>query len=132
MRRLVLVGQEHRAGLRAQLDDVARAVVFLVLPRLLVLLHDVAVVLVDRVAGREAGLLVRAHAQAVEVHRGLGFLDHRWRVSAAKFARRRPVDGVGVRIGVRRQVDLGARHVQEAQRALPAASARASSVETTS
>jgi hypothetical protein len=45
-----LVGQEHDAGLRAELDHVPRAVVFLVAPRALVLLDDVLLVLVDREA----------------------------------------------------------------------------------
>ena len=66
---VALVGQEHDAGLRAQLDDVARAIVFLVAPRALVLLDDVALVLVDREAAGEPGLLVAAHPQPVEVER---------------------------------------------------------------
>ena len=72
-----LVGQEHDAGLRAQLDDVPRAIVFLVAPRALVLLDDVLLVLVHREARRDAGLLVAAHAQPVEVERRLVFLDQR-------------------------------------------------------
>ena len=63
------VGQEHDAGLRAQLDDVARAIVFLVAARALVLLDDVALVFVDREAAGDAGLLVLAHPQPIEVER---------------------------------------------------------------
>ena len=58
------VGQKHRPGLRAEREHVARAIVFLVAPRPLVLLDDVAVVLVERETGGHAGLFVRAHAQA--------------------------------------------------------------------
>ena len=65
------IGQEHEARLRAQLGDVARAVVFLVLARLLVLLDETALVFVDRKAPAEPGLLVRAHPQPVDVERRL-------------------------------------------------------------
>ena len=54
--------------LRTERDHVTRAIVFLVAARPLVLLDDVSVVLVYREAGGNTRLLVRAHAQAVEVH----------------------------------------------------------------
>src|SRR5438477_176571 len=61
------IGEEDGAGLRAKREHVARAIVFLVAPRALVLLDDVAVVLVDRKAGREPRLHVAAHAKTVEI-----------------------------------------------------------------
>ena len=67
------IGEEHRTGLRAERQHVPRAVVFLVAPRALVLLDDVAVVFVDRIAGGQAGLLVAAHLQPIEVHARLVF-----------------------------------------------------------
>ena len=81
------VGEEHRAGLRAEGEHVARAVVFLVAARALVLLDDVAIVFVDREARGEAGLHVAAHPQPVEVDARLVFDDER-RVcrSATKFS----------------------------------------------
>ena len=126
------VGQEDDAGLRAELDDVPRAIVFLVGARALVLLDDVLLVLVDREAGGDAGLLVAAHAQAIEVERRL-VLDHQRRVGAERreVLLRFRVDLSGIRIGARRQIDLRARDVQEAEW-IAGASCRASSVLTTS
>ena len=65
----------------------ARAIVFLVAPRALVLLDDVAVVLVEREAAREAGLLVRAHPEAIEIQaRSLLIHERRRVLSAARFS----------------------------------------------
>ncbi len=108
------IRQEHGAGLRPQLGDVARAIVFLVAARLLVLLDEPRVVFVHRVARGQAGLLVLPHPQLVEVERRLGLLQHRLSRLREPLGRG-PVDDVRIRIGAGRQVDLGARHVQEAQ-----------------
>ena len=75
------VGEEHDAGLRAQLDDVPGAIVLLVAPRLLVLLDQVALVLVDREAAGDADLDVTVHVQPIEVERRLG-LDRERRLAA--------------------------------------------------
>src|SRR5215203_4153498 len=48
--------EKHRPGLRPQLNDMASAIVFLVLPRSLVLLNDVAIVFSQRIATGDAGL----------------------------------------------------------------------------
>ena len=112
-----LVGQEHDAGLRAQLDDVARAIVFLVAPRALVLLDHVLLVLVDREAARDAGLLVAAHAQAIEIERRFGILlQRRLLPQRREILARSVVDLRGVGIGAGRQIDLRARHVEKAER----------------
>ncbi len=112
-----LIRQEHGPRLRAQLHDVPRPVVFLVLPRLLVLQDDVAIVVVDGKRAREARLHVGAHAQAVEVEARLILDDERSGGSEVLIvASCRFVDDVRVRIGVGRQAELRARHVQEAQR----------------
>ena len=116
-RRRGAIGQEHRTGLRANREHVPRAIVFLVGPRLLVLLDQVAIVLVDRKARGHARLHVLAHVQAVDVEARRVFDDER---RAALRRREVPrgllVDLVGVRIGAGGQIDLRPRDVQEAQR----------------
>ena len=111
------VGEKHRTGLRAEREHVPRAIVFLVAPRPLVLLDDVAIVLVERKAGGETGLHVCAHPQAIEVHARL-VLDHQRAVAAApsKLSARALIDRVGVRIGAGGQLELRARHAEEAER----------------
>ena len=75
------------------------------------------VVLVDREACGDAGLRMRAHLQAIDVKRRRVFFDERRaRSQIAKVLGRAFVDLVGMRIGARRQIDLGARDVQKAQR----------------
>ncbi len=106
--------EQHWPALRARLDNVARAVVFLVGPRLLVLLDQAAVVFVDRKAGGDAGLLVTAHAQPVEIHGRTRLLDERRLLQRLEVRDRARVDRIRVRIGVGRQVDFGAGDVQEA------------------
>ena len=108
--------QKDGPGLRPQLDDVPRAVVFLVLPRALVLLDDVAVVLGERIARRHARLAVAVRVEMIEIQRGLGFLDER-RVALQRAI---PFGGsavhdIGVRVGARRQIDFGPRDVQKTQ-----------------
>ena len=75
------IRQEYGPGLRAQIDDVPGAVVFLVLPRPLVLADDVALVLVDREAPGDARLLVPAHAQLVQVQARRLVKDERRRLA---------------------------------------------------
>ena len=67
------ISQEHRPGLRAQHQDVSRAIIFLVAPRAFVFANDVAVVFIDRATGNDANLLVIAHDQAVEIEARLRF-----------------------------------------------------------
>ena len=71
------VGEEHDAGLRAQHEHVASAVVFLVTTRPFVLLDDAPRVLLERVAPRETGLFVVAVLQPVAVQRGRVLQDER-------------------------------------------------------
>jgi hypothetical protein len=72
------------------------------------LLDDVVQVLIDRVDSRQAGLLVLAHAQAVEVHRRCGVVDHRMASQGVELPSGGGVDGVGVGVRVCGEVDLGA------------------------
>ena len=59
--------QEHRSRLGAQLDDVSRAIVFLVLSCALVLLDDIDIVLIDRESAGDACLHVCLPLQPVHV-----------------------------------------------------------------
>src|SRR5215467_16097667 len=61
------VREEDRAGLSADRDHVPRAIVFLVPPRALVLLDDIAIVLVECPARRDAGLLVISHSESIQI-----------------------------------------------------------------
>ena len=111
------VGQEDGAGLGAQLHDVARAVVLLVLPRLLVLEDDVVLVLVHGERGGDARLDVGAHLEPVQVE-GRSVLDEQ-RGGVAEAGEVGPgglVDDVRVVVRVRRQLDLRTRDAQVAQR----------------
>ena len=72
-----VIGQEHHARLSAKLDDVTGAIVFLVSSRALVLLDDVVLVLVNRKAPGQPGLLVVTHLEPVEVQRRRFFLNQR-------------------------------------------------------
>ena len=65
------IREEHRARLRAQLDHVPRAVVLLVHARVLVLLDDAGVVVVQAEAAGDARLHMPAHRQAIDVEAGL-------------------------------------------------------------
>ena len=115
-RRLSAVHHEHRAGLSAEREHMTRAVVFLVAPCPLVLLDDAAVVLVERKAGGHAGLLVHAVAQAIQVHTRLVFDDEHRLFQRFEVPDGARVHFVGVWIGVRWQLELGARYAQKAQR----------------
>jgi hypothetical protein len=102
--------------LGAERDHVPRAVVLLVGAGPLVLLDDIAVVLVEREAGRDADLFMRSHHEPVEVQRRLRLHQHGSVLRAREVLSRSLVDLVAVRIGFRRQFDFGARHAQEAER----------------
>src|SRR5215467_4152657 len=71
------VREEDRAGLGADCYHVPRAIVFLVPPRALVLLDDIAVVLLERPAPRDAGLLVSSHSEPIQIDARLVFHDQR-------------------------------------------------------
>ena len=112
----VAIGEEHRSGLRADRQHVARAIVFLVGTRLLVLLDQIAIVFIDRKTGGDAALHVAPHAQAVDVE-ARDVLDDERRLIAKGRERVRGliVGGVRMRIRAGGEIDLGPRHVQEAQ-----------------
>jgi len=93
---------------------VARAIVFLVAPCPLVLLHQIGIVLIDRVARRQASLRMGPHPQAVEIRGRHVLLDH-VRPHACKPLGGRPVDVVRVRVRIWREIDLGPGHVQETE-----------------
>ena len=113
----VLVAEEDLAGVGARLEDVARAVVLLVLARLLVAQDRAGGVVVDRAAGDDGRLRRAAHRLAVEVERRRLLADE---APVADERRERPlrlrVDRRGVRVGAVGQVDLGAHDVQERER----------------
>ncbi len=112
------VRQKHGTRLRPELDDVPSTIVFLVLPRALVLPDDVAVVLGERIARRHAGLAVPVRIQMVEIQRRVSFLHHgRVALEGPVSFGGSAINDVAVGIGAGRQVDLGPRHVQKAQRA---------------
>ena len=87
------IDQEYRTGLRTQIEQMARAIVFLVAPRPLVFLDAVAIVIVDRIARRDAGLLVtcgagNATARNVSHSPGVAARPRNcWRARAALAAR---------------------------------------------
>ena len=89
---------------------------FLVATRLLVLADHVAVVLVERKAGRDACLRVIAHTQLVQVDgwRLVGD-ERRLLLQPGEIVTRQFVDDLLVRICPRRQIDLSARDVQKAE-----------------
>ena len=94
-----------------------RAIVFLVAPRALVLLDDVAVVFVEAKAGRQAGLLVAAHAAADRNTRSARLRRRADDALQQVEIRGGPlVDRVGVRIRAWRQLDLGPRDAEKTQR----------------
>ena len=109
------VRQEHRARLRAQRQHVPRAIVFLVASGPFVLLDDVAVVLVEGEARGQAGLLVAAHTQPIQVEAGL-ILEHQRRLFQRVEISGRPlVHDICIRIRTRRQLDFGARDAEKAE-----------------
>src|ERR687891_688447 len=111
------IGEEHDPGLGAQRDHVARAVVLLVAPGELVLLDQPLLVLVDRVARREPGLLVPAGAEAIEVEARLGIEGQRRRPPQLREAPHRLlVNLVRMDIGAGREIDLGTGDMEEAER----------------
>ncbi len=116
-RRLVAMDQKDGTGLRTQREQVSGAVVFFVRPRAFVLLDHVVVVLVERVAGRNASLRHVAHLQAVDVDAGRFLDDERCLLlQTVEVLDRLSVHRVAVGIGVARAVDLGPRHMEKAQR----------------
>jgi hypothetical protein len=112
-----LVGEEHDAGLRAQLDHVPGPIVLLVAARPLVLADDVLFVIVDGEAPGDAGLLMAPHPEPVEIQRGL-ILDHERRRLAQRIEvpARSGVHRGRVGIDVRRQIDLRAAYVKKTER----------------
>ena len=91
-------------------------IVLLVLARAFVLADDVVLVLIDRETRGHAGLLVAPHAQPIDVDARAGFLDQRrGRSQSRELAPGGLVDGIGVRVLVGRELDLGARDAQETQ-----------------
>ena len=116
---LRLVGEEDRAGIGVDRQRVARAVVFLVLARDLVLLDALGVVVVDVATADDADL---AHAPAGEggllpigVQTGLGLAHQHAAVDHVLEATARGrVHAVVVWVDLVGQVDLRARNVQQA------------------
>ena len=78
-------------------------------------LDDVAVVFVNRKAGRQAGLGVAAHAEAIEIHTGFLLQREGALTECLEIARGPLVDLGGVGIGGRRQLELGPRDTQKAE-----------------
>ena len=74
-RRVRAISHEDRAGLRAQAEHVARAVVLFVFARAFVFADRVVVVFVNRTAGHKTGLFMPAYAQPVEIETRFVFDD---------------------------------------------------------
>ncbi len=117
------IGQENRPGLGSERHHMACTVVFFIRPGSFVLFDDVAIVLVDRKAGRQSGLRMRSHFEAIEVDAWLVFDDHRRLTQLLEVFDRAIVNGGVVGIDAVRQFDFGTRHAQETMRV--AASLRA-------
>jgi hypothetical protein len=111
------VRQKHRARLGTEAQQVTCSVVFLVTPRELVLPDDVALVLVHRVTGGDAGLGVAPHPQCVDIQAGCLLGDEGCLTLQSREVRRRPcVNSIGKRTRVRGKIDLGPGDVKETQR----------------
>ena len=112
--RRVGVGEQHRAGLRGKRLDLADTVVLLVGAGEFVLADAVAVVVGDRRGGDDAGLHVPAHGQPVGVVARRRIADQdAVGDQAGEILGGFGVDRGSVRVGVRRQVDLGLGNMQE-------------------
>jgi hypothetical protein len=112
-----LESEEHRSGLRPQLEHVSRPVVFLVGARPLVLPDDVVVVIIQRIARRDARLGMPFRVKPIEVNRGHRFLKERGvPLQLPIVLGGKAVDPVRMRIGAWRQIEFGARHVEKTQR----------------
>jgi len=109
------IGQEDGAGLGSGGQDVAGAVILLGLAGLLVLLDQVLVILVHRKGAGDSGLDVVAHLKAIDVQRWLLIQDQDpLAPKAGEVLSRLAVHRRVVGVDAFGQVDLGARHVQEA------------------
>ncbi len=114
-RGILLVGEEHRPGLGIERVHLAHAVVFLVGAGELVLADAVGVVIGHAGGGDEAGLLMIAHDQPVEVVAGGAvLLQHPFREHALEVFLALGVDLRVMGIGFGGQVDLGLGDVEEA------------------
>jgi hypothetical protein len=112
-----LVGEEDGTGLRPDGQQMPGAIVLLVGPRLLVLANQIVIVLVYRETGRHAALRVGAHREPVDIETRR-ILDHEGRglPESREVVGRLRISDFGVWVRVRWQIDLGPRHVQEADR----------------
>jgi hypothetical protein len=100
------VDQEYRAGLRADGQHVPGPIVFLVGTRPFVLLDDAALVLIERVAGGDAGLFVPAHTEPVQIQTRRIFDHERRLLQRREVLRGARVHGIGVGIRAGRQFEL--------------------------
>src|SRR6185369_9349802 len=124
------IRQENRPGLRPQHQHVTRAIVFLVTTGALVFANRAVVVFVDGATSYDADLLVLAHDQTIKIKTRLGFLFQRTRGNQfLKVLDCLSIDGVAVQIRALRQVDLGPRYMQKAQRISVSQSTRFFSVD---
>ena len=113
----VAKAEKHRLGVARGDEQVPGAVVLLVGPRLLVLANVFRAVLFRLDAAHDPQLGLTVPNLPVEIEAGLGIAeqracgDHRLQVSVGLF-----VDRGRVAVGLRRQIDLGANHVQKRSR----------------
>src|SRR5262245_58835407 len=92
------------------------SIVLLVAARALVLLDDVPVVLVERVARGETELLMVAHLEAVEIEGGVAFENERRFLQPQEIVCGLLVDSGRVRVCPLGKLDFGARDTEKAQR----------------
>jgi hypothetical protein len=115
--RAAVVGKKDGAGVGAEGVHKGGAVLFLVGAGLFVLLDDVVLVVFDVTDGDETGLAVVADGLAVKVHAGGGFaLEDAVGLQFFEGGAGLGINGRGVGVDVRVEIDLRAVDVEEAQR----------------
>jgi len=94
----------------------ARPVIFLVFASALVFPDEVAVVLIQRTAGNQAGLFVLTRSKAIEIQAGF-VLDRQWsfRDQPVEIVSSKGIDLIGVDVRSIRHIDLRSRDVQKTE-----------------
>ncbi len=111
------IGQEDRSGVGVERLDVAGPIVLLLRPRVLVLLDQIGLVLVDARPGHETGLDVVAHPLPVEIERRPFLADeHPVVLELLQILRALGIDRGRVEVDPGFEIDLGFDDVQEGQR----------------
>src|SRR2546423_7441117 len=111
------ISQKYWPSLRAQHENVTRAIVFLVRARAFMLANDVTVILIDRTTRDEANLLVPTPDQAVKIKTGLAFnFERTFLLQLLEIRSGLCINVIAVDWGAFGQIDFRSRHMQETQR----------------